>query len=139
MAIISKIEEMIEDPEMLKPENLGQLLNEMLRSFAELKTLVESKDDAIRNEAQEMIARLKVRLDERVRELCQSVGMDPKGFEKYIKDPSHFNQEEWAAMEQTQSEIADFSQELKRISQEDIIDGLNLNKPKIKKLIDNLI
>lgn len=139
MAIITKIEEMIEDPEMLKPENLGQLLQEMIRGFGELKTLVESKDETVRSEAQEMIARLRLKLEERVCELCQSFGMDLKGFENYISDASHFNQEEWAAIEQTQSEISDFSKELSRISQSDLSKELNQNNHKIKKLFDNLI
>ncbi len=139
MAILSKIEMMIENPEMIRPENLGQLLNEMLRSFEELKRLVESNDETVREEALEMISGLREKIEAKVQELCQSIGMDSKTLEKYISDSSHFNQDDWDSLQQTKSEIADFNIEIEAISQSDISSDKKKSKPKSKKLIGNLI
>lgn len=117
MAILSKIDEMFGDPEKINPENMGQVFHEMLSNFRELKAQLESKDEAVRNEALETISKLRLKLEEKASELCQSVGMDLASFETYVNDPTHFNREEWEAMEQTNSEVADFRKELEVIAQ----------------------
>jgi len=112
MAIIGKMEEMLQDLEKFSPENLGALMNEMLHCFGMLKTQLESPDEAVRKSAVEVAALFREKLQEHLSMLCSMIGMDPKGLEAYLSDPSKFNSDEWAAIEKAKSEIDEFRQEL---------------------------
>ncbi len=116
MAIIDRIDEILEDPEKINAETMPMIFHEILNLFGSLKAQLESKDKVVREEALDTIATLQTQIEEKMTSLCQLVGMDLKGFEAFISNPAHFNQDEWASIERTNSEIADFQKELKIIA-----------------------
>ncbi len=128
MAIISRIDEILEEPGKITPETLREIFGEILVLFEELKSQLSSKEETVREDALNTIAELKEQIEEKMIALCQLVGMDPKSFETYISDPSHFNRHEWEAIERTNSEVADFQNELNDIARSGPIRNIKHNR-----------
>lgn len=134
MSVLNRFDEIFQNPEQFSPENLRALLHEMLHCLGELKTQLQSKDESVRREALDVIVQIRSSLQEKSIALCQSVGMDQKTFEQYMSDASHFSTEEWTAMEQTKTELADFRQEVGEVLEPDVNkSSVTRKKPKSRK------
>lgn len=110
--VIQQLDEILRDPNQLSPENMERLVQETFSFFNDLKSKLESTDGKVREEALNAAASLKDKLEEQAQILCESVGMSPETLENYINDSSHFNEEEWNAIQKTKEDISHFQDEL---------------------------
>ncbi|MBF8263140.1 MAG: hypothetical protein HW387_805 [Parachlamydiales bacterium] len=113
--VLKQIEELFENPDQFSPENMEKLVNETVTFFNDMKIKLESPDQKVREEALNVASQLKAKLEEQAKTLCKSIGMDPAALESYINTPNNFSTDEWQAMENAKTEIANYKASLAKM------------------------
>jgi hypothetical protein len=133
--IEEKIEGLFGHPENFSPENMQTLINETLQFFNELKQKLASPNEKDREEAKAFANALKTKLEEKAMALCQSLGMDLKTLENYIKNPANFSSAEWQAMSQAQSDLDAYKQEIAKTESASPVKGLKKKRAMTERII----
>lgn len=112
MATANKqLEDMFENLNKLKPEQMEPLIQEAMKVIHSL----QSKADTISTEeAIDMAMELKDSLEGKMKDMLASVGVDMEDLREYMKDLSNFSPEQQTAIKQVNQDYAQFQEEMNK-------------------------
>jgi hypothetical protein len=133
----AKLKEIIQasfsNPESMNTDKLQELIQETMRFFYQIQGRLNSKEEAIREEAMQEAGELKGLLEEQVAKLCAHLGKTPEEVLTLAEDRKRFNEKEWESLDTAKSEIKTFKQEMKENFEEPTLSLVTKQKKKKPK------
>ncbi len=102
------LQETLGDIEDLSPEKMHALIQEALKTFAELQESIHSPNQETRETALKAVLSLKETIQTQMDELSQKAGMDQSEFVSLVDNPEEFDPEIWLELNAAKKELDGF-------------------------------
>ncbi len=91
MSIISKLDEIFNEPEKVTSESLDTLVQEAVQFLKSIQEGLASKDEAVREKAMKDAEKMQLELNAQVEKMQTAAGIDPSQYLAMVKEPSASN------------------------------------------------
>ena len=108
-----KIMEFFDLPAEEKETRLQEVFEDALGYFERFKSTMINGSPEEKKDALEKVMRLKTKIEEETKRVCEKTGLTPKQLMDYSNDPKNFSIEQWSTIQETKKKLADSMDSLK--------------------------